>query len=193
VIQERKSRVFVGVDDSLASLQALRQAAAEARQRHAELHVIYVRRPASPPVPVGAGLPTNASWWDPVQANWLNAHAMQIITMSLNEALGGAPADLDVHCTVLVGKPHTELASLSGRNDDLLVVGTDGGKRRHHPRRRSVSRYCATHSRCPVLVVPGAEFARAMRHRFMPGRSRLPRDIWKEFEATSRSAPRHVG
>jgi nucleotide-binding universal stress UspA family protein len=192
VIQAGKSRVFVGVNGSLASLQALRQAAAEARQRQSELHVVNVRR-LSPPVPVGPlGQPVPAQDWGPEHVDRLNAKAMQVIIKSLDEALGGTPIDLNVHCTVLVGSPRKELLLLSERDHDLLVVGTDGCRRWHHLRRRSVSKYCATHSKCPTLIVPAGEFARTLRHRFMPSRSSWPRDPWKEFDATSPRVPRGV-
>jgi Universal stress protein family len=92
-----------------------------------------------------------------------------------------------VHRTVLVGRPGAELASLGRLDDDLLVVGTRGGRQWRHPGRRSVSRYCATHSRCPTLVVPRAELARTMYHGF------VPRDLWKEFDSTSHGTPWHVG
>lgn len=194
VTRNRNSRVFVGVNDSLASLQALRQAATEARQRHAELHLVHVRPPATNAVALGdvLGQSVPAGWvGSDGEGEWRDSRARQIITTSLNKALGGKPADLDVHYTVLVGTPGAELASLGRRDDDLLVVGTDGGRRWRHPRRRSISRYCATHSRSPVLLVPRAEYARAMRHRLLSRQAKLPRDPWKEFDATS-SIPRPV-
>lgn len=188
MIKDRPGRVFVGVDESLASLQALRRAAAEARERHAELHVVHVRRPArSVSLVDSLGQPIPGSWLDPPRADWLNARAAQLIATSLGEAFGGPPADLSVHRTILVGRPGTELAALGRRDDDLLVVGTGGGRRWRHPGRCSVSRYCATHSRCPTLIVPRTELARMVQHRF------VPRDLWKEFDETRAGTPRDVG
>jgi nucleotide-binding universal stress UspA family protein len=109
----------------------------------------------------------------------LNASALQVIATSLDEALGGTPADLTVHRTVLVGRPGAELAALGRLDDDLLVVGTRGGRQWRHPGRGSVSRYCVTHSRCPTLVVPRGELARTLHHRM------VPRDLWKEFDTIS--------
>jgi nucleotide-binding universal stress UspA family protein len=188
MIKDRPGRVFVGVDESLASVQALRRAAAEARKRHAELHVVHVRRPArSVSLIDSLGQPIPGSWLEPPRTDWLNARAAEIIAASLSETFGGAPEDLSVHRTILVGSPGAELAALGRRDDDLLVVGTGGGRRWRHPGRRSVSRYCATHSRCPTLIVPRTELARMMHHRF------VPRDLWKEFDATPAGIPRHVG
>ncbi len=51
--------------------------------------------------------------------------------------------------------PALALVGIANRPGDVLVVGTSPG----HPARRlvhgSVSRYCARHASCPVLVVPG--------------------------------------
>lgn len=179
-----KRRVFVGVDGSLPSLRALREAASAARQRGAELHVVHVRRP-SPTMPAMPFLiPSNPD--APRQHSeplaWADSGAMDLIVTCLRNALGGDPVDLDVHRRVLIGRPGKGLASLGCRDSDLIVVGTGGARRWHHVLRRSVSRYCAAHSRCPVLVVPRDEFARTM-HRTRE--RRVPRDAWREFDATA--------
>jgi nucleotide-binding universal stress UspA family protein len=197
-----KCRVFVGVDRSLPSLRALREAAAQARQRGAELHVVHVRRfePASPP-PAMYYLIASTPYlpqpdaWSTERADQPSALSTEradnavahLIVTCLQNALGAQPVDLDVHPRVLVGPPHRGLVSLACRDDDLLVVGTRGGHRRHHWRRRSVSRFCVAHATSPVLVVPCDEFARAMRpHR---GGRIMPRDPWRDFDSTARSQP----
>lgn len=188
--EQSKGRVYVGVDGSLASLRALREAAAAARQRCAALHVVYVRpreRPNRPPTLALSAVP--APPWDPEQSKWLDNAAMDVIVTCLGEALGGSPTDLDVHRMVLIGHPHVQLASVGRRDDDLLVVGTRGGRRWRHPRRRSVSRYCATHAHCPVLVIPRHEFARTTDRRVHAGRWTLPRDPWREFDAAESREP----
>lgn len=198
-----RCRVFVGVDGSLPSLRALREAAAQARQRGAELHVVHVRRfePASTPPAMYYLIPStpyltqpdalSAERADPPAAfstERADNGAADLIATCLQNALGAPPVDLEVHRRVLVGLPHRGLISLACRDDDLLVVGTRGGRRRHHWRRRSVSRFCVAHASGPVLVVPCDEFARAMRpHR--GGRRIMPRDPWREFDSTARSQP----
>ena len=180
MFQRRQSRVFVGVDKSLASLQALRRAAAEAQHRRVDLYVVHVRNPArSAWLMDSLGQPIPGGWLEPPRTDWLNASALQVIATSLDEALGGTPADLTVHRTVLVGRPGAELAALGRLDDDLLVVGTRSGRQWRHPGRGSVSRYCVTHSRCPTLVVPRGELARTLHHRM------VPRDLWKEFDTIS--------
>ena len=188
-----KCRVFVGVDGSLPSLRALREAAAEARRRDAELHVAHVRRfePTSstaPAMPFVIASTTCPPQHDSQATERADNRAVELIVTSLQNALGTQPADLDVHRTVLVGRPHRQLASLVSRDDDLLVVGTRGGRRRRHWRRRSVSRFCVAHAPCPVLVVPCDEFARAMQPS-RRGRRIAHRDPWREFDSTTSSQP----
>lgn len=183
--RDNRSRVFVGVDGSLASLRALREATSQARQRHAELHVVHVRPPgpAMPAMPFLIAPSPGTLRPDHEAVNALDQDAEELILTCLRDALGTLPPDLDVRWRVLVGRLPSALAALGRRDSDLLVVGTRGAKRRHHLRRRSVSRYCATHSRCPVLVVPCDEFARSVRR---PRRSVLTvtRDPWREFDRT---------
>jgi nucleotide-binding universal stress UspA family protein len=80
-----------------------------------------------------------------------------LIAACLHEAVGGIPSDVTVSVVVAVGKPGPELLAQAWRDDDLLVLGTRGGRRWHHLRRASVSRYCTRRARCPVLVVPNDE------------------------------------
>lgn len=182
--RDLKSRVFVGVDGSLASLRALREAAAAARRRRGELHVVHVRpreRPA--PLPLLMGFGPVVQLREPGPSDWLDRAAMELIRACLRDSLGCAPADLDVHLTVVTGEPHRELVSMGSHDEDLLVVGTRGGRRRSHLRRRSVSRYCAGHARCPLLIVPRDEFARTTGHRSWVRGPAALRDPWREFDA----------
>lgn len=193
-VAKRAARVYVGVDGSLASLRALREAASQAWRRHAELRVVHVRPPAQPdPVPVvnlfGVVLTSRR---DPELDQWADAAARDLIAGCVQDAFGGTPAGLDVHYVVLVGDPETALARLGRRDDDLLVVGTNGGRRWHHPSRPSVSRYCVKHSRCPVLVTPCPELARTLRLRALPRGHALPRDPWKELDALDRRQPKLI-
>src|SRR4051812_31924055 len=101
-----KRRVFVGVDGSLASLRALREAAAAARRRHAELHVMHVRPREQPmPLPLVVGFGVVVPPREPEPSDWLDRAATELILACLRDALGGAPADLDVHLAVLIGEP----------------------------------------------------------------------------------------
>jgi nucleotide-binding universal stress UspA family protein len=112
--RNKKRRVFVGVDGSLASLRALREAAAAARRRRAELHVVHVRPRERPiPLPLLVEFAPVIPPRDPEPSDWPDRVAMGLILGCLRNGLGGAPADLDVHRTVLIGEPRRELVSLA--------------------------------------------------------------------------------
>ena len=185
--------VFVGVDGSLAGLRALRRAVTEARLRGSDLYVVRARPEAattahqvSPAHPAAQGVtPTTPG-------DWLDAAAIRIVNTSMQQALGGRPTDITVHCTVAVGRPGPVLASLGWRDDDLVVVGSDGGSRWRHPLHRSVGQYCVRHSHCPVLVVPPDSFAREMHETGGLHRGALRRDVWKQFDETFREDPQHI-
>jgi nucleotide-binding universal stress UspA family protein len=142
-------RVIVGVTGSLASLNALRRAVAEARTRNAVLQVVHVCR-------VQAG--------DPAVSHTLRepstAAALEDVGTWLDEALGGPPAGVPLRRTAIAGPPPgPALVGLVGSESDLLVVG------RSHRRLGlfwpgSVAAYCVRRAACPVLVVPPPELAR---------------------------------
>jgi nucleotide-binding universal stress UspA family protein len=108
-------RIIVGVHGSPGSLQALRFAADEARQRDVRLLAI-------------------TAWVPP----------------------GGDAAERR-HPSPYLRKLWREAAwevDVASQPDDLLIIGT--GRRAGFGRmmRKSVSRYCLAHARCPVLAVP---------------------------------------
>jgi nucleotide-binding universal stress UspA family protein len=153
--RDRGGRVIVGVDSSLGSLGALRQAVAEARQRGAQLCAVRV-------------VSQELSWVGALCDDDLAVLHRQIQD-AFQDALGEVPSDLETRSLVLVGAAGRALVDFTDREDDLLVVGAG---ERGRPRRWwhwSVSAYCVRHARCPVLSVPLPEFARTMR------RVRLPR------------------
>jgi len=148
-------RVIVGVDDSLAGLQALREAVTIARQRGME--VLAVR--ACCPVPAGASFGCwPAAWRDPAFVPLpplLDAEqqGMVFVDYAFSEAMGGIPDDVPVRTIVSYDLPYKALTATAWKETDLLVLGTS---RRHPwwPFRRSPGRYCAAHAVCPVLIVP---------------------------------------
>jgi nucleotide-binding universal stress UspA family protein len=187
-------RVIVGVDGSLNSLRALREAVVEARRRDARLIVIHVRAPAHSSAPIGVIGILDPSPCPGQQTNCSrDREAEVLIARCIDEGLGDKPADVELSIHVAVGTPHTALVHQVWRDDDLLVVGTRNRSRWAHPWRQSVGRYCVAHARCPVLVVPPDDFARAMRRERRWYRSRLCRDPWKRFDAHARDIAQHVG
>lgn len=192
---EHCGRVVVGVDGSLVSLRALREAVAEARRRQTKLTVVHVRAPERPAA--GSyliGLPPVPAQW-PTQDTTpsLDRAAEALVAKCIDEALGGTPPDVTLTIEVEVGTRHAGLVHQVRRDDDLLVVGTRDRGRCRHPWRPSVSKYCISHAQCPVLVVPPDSFARAIRRRRRWHRSLAGRDPWKLFDNQVVADRQHVG
>jgi len=146
-------RVIVGVDRSIAGLAALRFAATEARRRAVPLHALRIQ--AS--IAVGDFTEIDAAFAD---------------------AFGGWPADLEIHRELLLGPVAEALVRRAVHPGDLLIVGTRGRGWWHACWAGSISRSCLRTARCPVLIVPGPEMARATRYL----RLRHSRDVWDRFD-----------
>ena len=157
-------RVIVGVHGSLGSLQALRWAAAEAREREATL------------VPVIAWVPPGGDFAERTHNSgylrrlWRDAAAARL-TEAFEAGLGGLPGDLPVEARVERGDAGPVLVDVADQPGDVLVVGT--GRRRPVSRmlRRSVGRYLLAHARCPVLAVPPSALMEEVGHSWPWGRS----------------------
>jgi nucleotide-binding universal stress UspA family protein len=178
-----QDRVIVGVDASLAGLAALREAVEQARCRQAELRVVHVRRAA---VPRFTEATASGEVSEQILAEITKADhaALGLIETCLQRALGNVPSDVSIDPVVAVGNVADELCRRVGRDGDLLVVGTRGGRRWRHPHRRSVSRYCLTHAGCAVLVVRRGRFADVACSRYVADRPHVPHDLWRDFDAT---------
>ena len=189
-----RRRVIVGVNGSLTSLRALRQAVDEASRREADLAVIHVRRPARPNAHAALiGFSDPTPWPGEPTGRSLDREAEALIATCIDEGLGGPPTGVAVRIVVDVGIPRVCLAHQAHHDDDLLVVGTRGSRRWTSPWRRSVSRYCISHAACPVLVVPPASFARTVQRERRWHRSPWRRDPWKQFDHQGGVDRQHVG
>jgi nucleotide-binding universal stress UspA family protein len=140
-------RIIVGVHGSLGSLQALRYAAAEARERSAAL------------VPVIAWVPPGGdaaerSRPSPYLRQIWREDARKKLWAAFDVGLGGFPADLHIEPHVERGEIGEVLVLLADRPDDLIVIGTGRRGRLTRALRRSAGRYCLAHAICPVLAVP---------------------------------------
>jgi nucleotide-binding universal stress UspA family protein len=141
-------RVIVGVSESLAGLEALRTAVAEARLREVEL--LGVRAWAY-----------KATAREPGVARWkreISSQAVRTLTRAFATAMGGPPADIPTELSVAEGMPEKVLLAVADRPDDLLVIGGPSGTWR--PTKTLVVRRCLHRARCRVLVVPPPELAR---------------------------------
>ena len=128
------------MDDSLCGLAAIRVAVAEARRR--SLPLLAVRSRATGIASIDSGA---------VAAVFL-------------EALGAIPADIRVEQHVTTLPIADALRIAAGDPRDLIVVGTSGKGLWHALLSGSVVHAVSRRARCPVLVVPAPEMARAARH-----------------------------
>ena len=140
-------RIVVGVHGSLGSLQALRWAADEARERMVPLVPVIAW------VPPGGDIAERSHPSPYLRKIWHDA-AFKRLCEACDEGLGGVPDDLHVQARVERGETGPVLVDVADQPGDLLVIGT--GRRNPVSRalRRSVGRYCLAHAHCPVLAVP---------------------------------------
>jgi hypothetical protein len=107
-------RIFVGVTGSLGSLQALRFATEEARQRDVPL------------IPVLSWIPPGGEMADrrypssELRQLWRQAAWSRLWT-AFDEALGGVPGDVRVEPAVVRGDAGTVLTELASADGDILV------------------------------------------------------------------------
>lgn len=137
----RRGSVVVGVDGSSRSRGAVRWAAAEARARDADLHVVHAWR-----LPVMAGPPAVAMLPD--------HSALEEAARALLDAALADPALVDtrVHPHFVYGYPARALMEQAA-GAGLVVVGTRGLGRVAGTLLGSVSRQLLHHAPCPVVVI----------------------------------------
>ena len=150
-------RVIVGVDDSLAGLQALREAVGIARQRGTGVLAVRTYDHSLPSEssfdcwPVAARSPAFMS--APPSLDVCEQLARVFVGHAFSEAMGGVPDDVPVDIVITYEPPHRALTAAAELEADLLVIGAS----RQHPWwpfQHSPGRYCAAHAICPVLIVP---------------------------------------
>ncbi|HET7386892.1 MAG TPA: universal stress protein [Nocardioidaceae bacterium] len=148
-----RGRVIVGVDGSPESIRALREATAQARCRQTELFVVNVVAALRGRLPVLRRLGDGVTLqWRPLRSG-REDQSWRMIADCLHEGFGGEPDGVEVHRLTEIGRPGPALTALARRPDDLLVVGHRRDPWYRSVTRRSVSRYCADHAQCSVLVV----------------------------------------
>lgn len=132
--------VVVGIDGSDAAAPALRAAIDEARLHGAPVVAVHVWH-----VPVGEYL---AGFAPPPDEPALRAEcARQLLAAAVgDEEVEQVLVESDAPGPALV-------AAAAARDAQLLVVGARGLGAFRGLVEGSVSRYCSTHARCPVLVV----------------------------------------
>jgi nucleotide-binding universal stress UspA family protein len=154
-------RIVVGVHGSLGSLQALRWAAEEARERRVPLVPVIAW------VPPGGDMAERSHPSPYLRQLWADAASTRLNT-AFEEGLGGLPDDLCVRPLVARGDTGPVLVDVSDQPGDLLVIGTGRRNAVSRALRRSVGRYCLAHATCPVLAVPPSALMDEMRHGLFP-------------------------
>ncbi len=138
------TRVVVGVDCSAASRRPLRCAAEQAERRGLPLVVVHAWLLTTVPQPERPDgyVPPLSAWHDSAQRQ---------LQSWLREELGDT-GGLQVQLETPHGPPARQLLELV-HPDDLLVLGSRGHGGFRELLLGSVSRECAEHAPCPVLVV----------------------------------------
>jgi nucleotide-binding universal stress UspA family protein len=150
-------RIIVVVHGSLGSLQALRYAADEARQRDVPL------LPVTAWVPPGGDLAERRRPSPYLRKIWRD-DAWKRLWAAFDAGLGGVPDDVLVEPHVARGESGLVLVDTADQPGDLLVIGTGRRAGLARAMHRSVSRYCLAHARCPVLAVPPSALMDEMGH-----------------------------
>jgi nucleotide-binding universal stress UspA family protein len=150
-------RIVVGVHGSLGSLQALRWAAEEARERRVPLAAVVAW------VPPGGDFAERSHPSGYLRKVWRDA-AYKQLTDAFDECFGGIPDDLHVQARVERGEAGQVLVDVADQPGDLLVIGTGRRNAIGRALRRSVGRYCLAHAHCPVLAVPPSALMDEMQH-----------------------------
>ncbi len=140
------AKVVVGVSGSIAGLAALRFSVAEAARRAVPLYAIR----AWPFLRQWHGVPAVGLQRE------LAAEARRCIDEAFDAAMGGRPTDVEVVAAAHCGRTDLVLTDVAGGGHDLLVIGGRIGRRLGW-----VVRGCMRGARCPVVVVPPPELARA--------------------------------
>lgn len=131
--------VIVGVDGSDAADRALREAAADARRRHATLRIVHAWSYLDQP-------------GDSFDPQFGRAAAYALIEQAVDRA-GVALDGLDVEHVEVCDLPARALLD-AAREADVVVVGARGLGGIRGLVLGSVSNEVVQHSPCPVLVVP---------------------------------------
>jgi nucleotide-binding universal stress UspA family protein len=137
-------RVVIGVQDSIAGVNALRRGVAEARRRHATVYAVR------------ASTSRRASGYLAGRTRRVEqtTRAAQSALDVFVRAVGGIPPDVEVRVIAVDEPAGPALVSFADREDDLLVVGDAQRRGMHRLRSGSVARHCVRRAGCPVLVVP---------------------------------------
>jgi nucleotide-binding universal stress UspA family protein len=140
--QYQSGRIVVGVDGSEASKDALRWAIAQAERTGMSVEAIMTWEQTSAAYQFGMPRPTEFG---------LGPYYDRAVHGVVQEVASDHPG-VEVSAVAIEGDAAKVLVA-AAKNADLLVVGTRGHGEIVGILLGSVSEYCATHARCPVVVV----------------------------------------
>jgi nucleotide-binding universal stress UspA family protein len=144
--QPGQQRIVVGVDRSAAALAALRWAAAEARLRHATLHVVHAWEPVTYRAPYA--VPHD---WPTDEQERLRAYADLAAVV---RAAFGSEAPVGITQELAEGAPERVLINRS-LGASLLVLGAVAPQSLGEPA-GPVVRACMRSARCPLVIISSA-------------------------------------
>lgn len=157
-------RIVAGVDDTPAGLAALGWAIGQATRTQAELVAV---RAFEPGLPRHGGRrrhlarrpsPRIVPGFDRTEER---AAAAELARRSLRIVTAGGPRQgITVTIVTPEGGPAAVLPAIASQPGDVLVLGHDPAHSLKRAVHGSVSRYCRTHARCPVYIVPARKGAR---------------------------------
>jgi len=155
--------IVVGVDGSEAGDAALRWALAEARLRQTGLRVVHAYQAPHPSI-TEAGL--GAAGGMPVPAVFTEdrdqirraaeAQAGTVIEEALRRVTNGSADEVEIERAAVEGPAGKSLIE-AAQGAELLVVGSRGHGGLLGLVMGSVSRQCAEHPPCPVVIAPRPE------------------------------------
>jgi len=141
--------IVVGVDGSDESRLALRWAVDEAQLRQDSVHVVHAWW-AIPELEPGTPIHYDAGW-DDVRS----IEAPRCLEEFVDRALGPERPKVEITVEAVQGVEAATALLAASHGADLLVVGSHGSGDLRGLLLGSVSRQCALHATCPVVVVPG--------------------------------------
>jgi nucleotide-binding universal stress UspA family protein len=150
-------RVFVGVDGTPNSLQALRHALDSARVYAAPLYPVLAWQP-----PGGEGQARMREVPE-LEREWQCIAERRLIA-AFEEGLGLLPVDVRCEPRLIRGPAGPALVACADRPDDLLVVGTGRHGTFARLTHSHIAGYCVAHANCCVVAVPPPPLADVPRH-----------------------------
>ncbi|WP_190813029.1 universal stress protein [Saccharopolyspora pogona] len=164
---DTERRIVVGVNGSVSAKAALRWAVEQAELTGTAVHAVIAWE-------FPAFYALVCSWeGQPVPPEEFEENARLNLDRTVDLVECETATEVEIRREVRCGHP-TQVLLEAAESAALLVLGNRGYNFFYEALLGSVSRRCAVHARCPVVVVP--EWIPAPRERFLPMRVRVKSD-----------------